>query len=123
LCAKIDTISAGSSGPHPGFLRAACGPRLVHPCSTRSVLWSRICRKCICGRGFAPDPTLESAPTHNFRLCHCFALPQTSILQGVGPVKEKESERKACTPKFLKCGCTPSRLTVLPLVLLICSWH
>jgi len=23
---------------------------------TRSVLWPTICRKCICGRGFAPDP-------------------------------------------------------------------
>ena len=27
--------------------------------STRSVLWPRICRKCICGMGFAPDPTGE----------------------------------------------------------------
>jgi len=26
---------------------------------TRSVLWPRICRKCICRRGFAPDPTGE----------------------------------------------------------------
>ena len=23
---------------------------------TRSVLWPRMCRKCVCGRGFAPDP-------------------------------------------------------------------
>ena len=27
--------------------------------STRIVSWSRICRKCVCGRGFAPDPTGE----------------------------------------------------------------
>jgi len=25
--------------------------------STRSVLWPRIYRKCVCGRGFVPDPT------------------------------------------------------------------
>jgi len=26
---------------------------------TRNVLWSRICRKCVCGRGSAPDTTGE----------------------------------------------------------------
>jgi len=27
--------------------------------ATRSILWPRICRKCVYGLGFAPDPTVE----------------------------------------------------------------
>ena len=50
--------------------------------STRSVMWPRICRKCICGWGFAPDHTggAHDAPRLPSRLGRRHPSPDSTRL-------------------------------------------
>ena len=63
-----------------------CAEKLELVLSTAPRIWPRICRKCVCDRGFDPDPTGErtALPIRPSRLGRGHPSPYSTVLGAFG---------------------------------------
>jgi len=76
--------------------------------STRNCAWPGICRKCICSRGFAPDPTggAHNAPPDPLVSWGGDTPPQTPP-QSAQALRPSRLQVSRSAPLHIISGCTP----------------